>query len=44
MATLLIVDDDQTVLDVLQELFTGDVLCHTASTAEEAVATMASCD
>jgi DNA-binding NtrC family response regulator len=44
MAMMLIVDDDRTVLDVLYELFSGDHLCHTASTAEEALATMALCD
>jgi len=38
------VDDDQTVLNVLYELFSGDNLCHTASTAEEALQTMESCD
>ena|SRR5947209_5979020 len=37
MASLLIVDDDQTFLDVLSELFSGEHLCHTASTAEEAI-------
>ena len=44
MATLLIVDDDPTMLDVLTEFFSGEHLCHTATTAEEALATMASCD
>jgi DNA-binding NtrC family response regulator len=44
MATLLIVDDDPTLLGVLTELFSGDHLCHTASTAEEALQTMGSCD
>lgn len=37
MASLLVVDDDMTILDVLFELFSGEHLCHTASTAEEAV-------
>lgn len=37
MASLLIVDDDQSVLDVLCDLFSGEHLCHTAATAEEAV-------
>ena len=37
MASLLIVDDDQIILDVLSELFSGEHLCHTASTAEEAI-------
>jgi len=37
MASLLIVDDDQTLLEVLSELFSAEHLCHTAATAEEAV-------
>jgi DNA-binding NtrC family response regulator len=36
MASLLIVDDDQTLLDVLTELFSG-LGPHCASTAEEAL-------
>ena len=37
MASLLIVDDDLTLLEVLSELFSAEHLCHTASTAEEAL-------
>jgi DNA-binding NtrC family response regulator len=37
MAFLLIVDDDQTFLEVLSELFSAEHLCHTAATAEEAI-------
>jgi DNA-binding NtrC family response regulator len=37
MASLLIVDDDQILLEVLSELFSAEHLCHTAATAEEAV-------
>src|SRR2546423_1353532 len=37
MASLLIVDDDETILDVLFELFSDGHLCHTAPTAEEAL-------
>ena len=37
MASLLIVDDDETFLAVLAELFSAEHLCHTASTAEEAI-------
>ena len=37
MASLLIVDDDQTFLEVLSELFSAEHLCHTAATAEEAI-------
>ena len=44
MASLLIVDDDPTFLDVLSELFSGEHLCHTATTAEEAVESMGSRD
>src|SRR5436305_13856947 len=44
MASLLIVDDDQIILDVLSELFSGEHLCHTASTAEEAVKQLAAHD
>ena len=44
MASLLIVDDDPTFLDVLSELFSGEHQCHTASTAEEAVESMSSHD
>ena len=44
MATLLIVDDDPVVLGVLAELFEGEHRCDTASTAEEALGTLAECD
>jgi|SRR5947209_2417284 len=44
MASLLLVDDDQTFLDVLFELFSGEHLCHTAATAEEAVERLESHD
>jgi DNA-binding NtrC family response regulator len=44
MASLLIVDDDQSVLDLLSELFSADHLCHTASTAEEAIGRLDSHD
>ena len=44
MASLLIVDDDQTLLDVLSELFSAEHLCHTASTAEEAIGRLDSQD
>ena len=37
MASLLIVDDDPTLLEVLSELFSAEHLCHTAATAEEAI-------
>ena len=37
MASLLIVDEDQILLDVLSELFSVEHQCHTASTAEQAV-------
>ena len=37
MASLLIVDDDETILEVLFELFSDGHLCHTAPTAEEAL-------
>ena len=37
MASLLIVDDDETILGVLSELFSDGHLCHTAPTAEEAL-------
>jgi two-component system response regulator AtoC len=37
MATLLIVDDDPTLLDVLSELFSVEHVCHTALTTEEAL-------
>ena len=36
MPSLLLVDDDKTVCDVLFELFSGEHLCDTAATAEEA--------
>jgi DNA-binding NtrC family response regulator len=44
MASLLIVDDDQVLLNVLHDLFSDEHLCHTASTAEEAVERLGSCD
>ncbi|MDQ3920265.1 MAG: response regulator [Acidobacteriota bacterium] len=44
MASLLIVDDDQSVLDVLCDLFSGEHLCHTAASAEEAVERLESHD
>ena len=44
MAKLLIVDDDQTVLDVLSEFFSGEHVCHAAGTAEEALARLGSGD
>jgi two-component system sensor histidine kinase/response regulator len=37
MAALLIVDDDAALRDVLYELFSGEHLCHTAGTAEQAL-------
>ena len=36
MATLLLVDDDETLLEVLFELFSQEHECDTAATAEEA--------
>ena len=44
MASLLIVDDDPCVLDVLRDLFSVEHLCHTATTAEEAVERLAAHD
>ena len=44
MASLLIVDDDQTLLDVLSELFSAEHVCHTAATAEEAIGRLDSHD
>jgi DNA-binding NtrC family response regulator len=44
VASLLIVDDDETILGVLLELFSDGHLCHTASTAEEAVGRIMSQD
>ena len=38
MASLLIVDDDEIIFGVLSELFSHTHLCHTAPTAEEALA------
>jgi DNA-binding NtrC family response regulator len=37
MASLLIVDDDPTFLEVLAEFFSAEHLCHAAATAEEAI-------
>lgn len=42
MASILIVDDDDTVRDVLYDLFCDDHLCHTAPTAERALEWLAS--
>ena len=36
MASLLLVDDDETLLEVLFELFSQEHKCNTAATAEEA--------
>ena len=44
MASLLIVDDDQSVLDLLRDLFSAEHLCHTVATAEEAVGRLDSHD
>ena len=44
MASLLIVDDDPTVLDVLRELFAGDHRCDTAAAASSALTLMTACD
>ena len=44
MASLLIVDDDETLCDMLRELFSGEHRCDAAATAEEALATITSCD
>lgn len=38
MATLLIVDDDTGIREVLQELFSDNYECHTADRAEQALA------
>ena len=37
MASLLIVDDDETLGDALVDLFSEEHLCHSAGTAEEAL-------
>lgn len=37
MAAILIVDDDDAIRDTLYELFSGEHLCHAASTAETAL-------
>ena len=44
MASLLIVDDDRTVLDVLSELFSGEHLCHAVASAEDALTRMGTAD
>jgi DNA-binding NtrC family response regulator len=44
VTSLLVVDDDKTILDVLFELFSDGHLCHTASTAEEAIERLMSQD
>jgi len=38
MAAILIVDDDDSVRDVLYDLFSDEHLCHVADTAEQALA------
>jgi DNA-binding NtrC family response regulator len=38
MAAILIVDDDDSVRDVLYDLLSDEHLCHSASTAEQALA------
>jgi DNA-binding NtrC family response regulator len=38
MADILVVDDDDVIRDTLCELLSEDYLCHTAITAEEALA------
>jgi two-component system response regulator PilR (NtrC family) len=38
MAAILIVDDDESVRDVLYDLFSDEHLCHVAATAEQALA------
>ena len=38
MAAILIVDDDDSVRDVLYDLFSEEHLCHVAATAEQALA------
>jgi len=38
MASILVVDDDDTIRDALYELFADEHLCHTAATAERALA------
>jgi two-component system response regulator PilR (NtrC family) len=38
MAAILIVDDDESVRDVLYDLFSEEHLCHVAATAEQALA------
>src|ERR1044071_10461906 len=37
MAAILIVDDDDSVRDVLYDLFSDEHLCHVAATAEQAL-------
>src|SRR5687767_15713370 len=37
MATVLVVDDDEIIRDVLCELFNEEHLCHATSTAEQAL-------
>ena len=46
MATILIVDDDKIIRDVLSELFSSEHVCHTAETAEQALKLLGStpCD
>ena len=44
MPSLLVVDDDLTVLNVLFELFSDEHLCHTAETAEGAIELLRSQD
>jgi DNA-binding NtrC family response regulator len=44
MATLLLVDDDRVMLEVLSEFFSGEYVCHTAANAEEALRLLGSDD
>ena len=44
MATLLLVDDDRIMLEVLTEFFSGEHVCHAAATAEEALHLLGSDD
>ncbi len=37
MASLLVVDDDETIRDTLYDLFSEEHRCHTADTAEKAI-------
>ena len=44
MAAILIVDDDEAIRDSLYDLFSEEHLCHTAETAEQALAWLAEGD